>query len=269
MANPTNATFSFTLDSCQITDTRSLHQDTDYVTFTLLVKSNTGAGTPQTLVKSLGDVNNGTHSISLIFSNIVVHPTDTITLNYLIVNSGHKSPGEVESALESAAVKLATAGGAALGGAILPVLGSALGAVGGHLATQLISILNANCDGAVAAEQNTFTYNDLIAKAAHGPFSQSTKHAGTNSPTGCGRNSFCVVNWHIMKIGSTANKVVSNVLELAPAEAAQRIQSVGLVAKFTGPNNSHSFVFSQSPKAGQTVDTGATVTMNLHSGPVR
>jgi hypothetical protein len=34
MANQTSAKFTFTLDSLQITDTRSLHQDTDYVTFT-------------------------------------------------------------------------------------------------------------------------------------------------------------------------------------------------------------------------------------------
>jgi len=32
------AVFSFTLDSFQITDTRSLHEDTDYVTYTLVVK---------------------------------------------------------------------------------------------------------------------------------------------------------------------------------------------------------------------------------------
>jgi len=269
MANQPNATFSFTLDSFQITDTRSLHQDTDYVTFTLLVKSQNGTGTPKTLKKAMGDVNNGTHSVNLSFSNIVVTPTDTVVLNYLIVNSGHKNPGQVESALESAAGKLATAGGAALGNAIIPGLGSLLGAAAGFLANQLVGILTANCDGPVAGEQNTFTYNDLIAKAIHGPFNQSTRHPGTNSPTGCGRNSAYVVNWHMIQIGNPANKTVPNVLELSAADATKRVQAAGLVAKFTGANNGKSFVFSQSPSAGQVVDEGITVTMTLHAGPPR
>ena len=269
MANQPNATFSFTLDSFQITDTRSLHLDTDYVTFTLLVRSKDGTGTPQTLKKAMGDVNNGTHAVNLSFSNVVVTPTDTVILNYLIVNSGHKNPGQVESALEGAAAKLATAGGAAIGNAIIPGLGSVLGSAAAWLATELVGILTANCDGAVAAEQDTFTYNDLVGKTARGPFNQSTKHPGTNSPTGCGRNSAYVVNWHMIEVGSLANKTVPNVLELAPSEAAKRVQAVGLVAKFTGTNNSSSFVFSQSPGAGQVVDTGATVTMALHAGPLR
>jgi hypothetical protein len=37
------AVFTFTLDSFQITDTRSLHEDTDYVTYTLLVKTQDGS----------------------------------------------------------------------------------------------------------------------------------------------------------------------------------------------------------------------------------
>jgi hypothetical protein len=269
MANQPNATFSFTLDSFQITDTRSLHQDTDYVTFTLLVKPQNGTGTPQTLKKSMGDVNNGTHSVNLTFSNIVVRPTDTVTLNYLIVNSGHKNPSQVESALESAATKLATTGGAALGNAIIPGFGSLLGMAAGWLAGELVTIINANCDGAVAGEQDTFTYNDLMARVAHGPFNQSTKHPGTNSPSGCGRNSSYIVNWHMIEIGSAANKTVPNVLELAPPAASQRVQAAGLVAKFTGTNNSTSWVFSQSPTAGHVVDAGSTVTMNLHTGPRR
>jgi hypothetical protein len=217
----------------------------------------------------MGDVNNGVHPVNLSFANVVVTATDTVVLNYLIVNTGHKNPGQIESALESAAGKLATAGGAALGNAILPVLGSLLGAAAGYLANALVGILTANCDGPVAGEQNTFTFADLTARVAHGPFNQSTKHPGTNSPTGCGRNSAYVVNWHMIEIGSAANKTVPNVLELAPAEASKRVQAAGLVAKFSGTNNSRSFVFSQSPSAGQVVDTGATVTMTLHAGPVR
>ncbi len=195
MSNPTS--FTFTLDSFQITDTRSLHNDTDYVNFTLLVKSANGSGTPRTLQKAMGDVNNGTHAVNLSFTNIPVHPTDTVTLNYLIVNSGHKTPGQVQTALQSAGTQLATSAGTAIGTAILPGLGSALGAVAGWLAGKLVGILNANCDGPVAAEQDVFTYNDLIAKTARGTFTHTTDHPGTHSATGCGRNSRYKVTWHM------------------------------------------------------------------------
>ena len=196
------ATFTFTVDSFKITDTRSRHEDTDYVSFTLLVKSATGAGTPQTLTKYMGDVNNGTFPVNLTFSKIAVGPTDTVVLNYLIVNTGHKNPSQVVSTLETAGTKLATEAGTAAGaaiGSVIPGLGTALGAVAGWLAGEITSLLNANCDGAVAAEQNTFPSSDLTAKTAHGPFSHTTKHNGTDSPHGCGSNSVYYVTWHMQQ----------------------------------------------------------------------
>lgn len=196
MPDQPHALFTFSLDSFKITDTRSRHEDTDHVSFTLLVRSSSGAGTPQTLTKHMGDVNNGVFPVKLTFSKIAVGPTDTVILNYLIVNSGHKSPSEVATLLEGAGTKLATAGGAAIGSAV-PVLGTALGAVAGWLAGQLVGILNANCDGPVAAEQNSFVYRDLLAETAKGPFTHTTKHPGTNSPHGCGSNSVYYVTWHI------------------------------------------------------------------------
>jgi PASTA domain-containing protein len=263
------AVFSFTLDSFQITDTRSLHEDTDYVTYTLLVKAQDGSGTPRTLTKSMGDVNNGVHSVNLSFSNVQVNPTDTVVLNYLIVNSGHKNPGQITSALESAAGKLATQGGTLLGNAIAPGIGgSLLGAAAGWLAGELLGIITANCDGPVAAEQDTFKYSDLIADTANGQFKHSTKHPGIDSAKGCGRNSVYIVNWHMLQVGSPANKSVPNVIQIPATQAAQRIQAAGLVAKFTGQNGTGSWVFSQSPAAGAIVNAGSTVTMVLHTGPL-
>lgn len=263
------AVFSFTLDSFQITDTRSLHEDTDYVTYTLLVKAQDGSGTPRTLTKAMGDVNNGVHSVNLSFSNIQVNPTDTVVLNYLIVNSGHKNPSQITSTIESAATKLATQGGTLLGNAIAPGIGgSIVGAAAGFLAGELIGILTANCDGTVAAEQDTLKYSDLVANTANGQFKHSTRHPGTDSPRGCGSNSVYIVNWHMIQVGSPANKTVPNVLQISATEAAKRIQAAGLVAKFTGQNGTSSWVFSQSPTAGHTVDAGSTVAMVLHSGPL-
>ena len=186
------AVFSFTLDSFQITDTRSLHEDTDYVTFTLLVKAQDGSGTPRMLTKSMGDVNNGVHSVNLSFSNVQVNPSDTVVLNCLIVNSGHKGQSQIISTIESTATKLATQGGTLLGNAIVPGIGgSILGAAAGWLSGELIGIITANCDGPVAAEQDTLKYADLIADTAHGQFKHSTKHPGTDSPQGMWQQ-FCL-----------------------------------------------------------------------------
>jgi hypothetical protein len=194
--------FTFTLDSFKITDTRSRHEDTDYVSFTLLVKAANGTGTPQTLTKYMGDVNNGTFPVNLSFSKIAIGPTDVAVLNYLIVNTGHKNPTQVVQTLEDTGTKLATTAGTAAGAAIgsaIPGLGTALGAIAGWLAGKVVSLLNANCDGAVAAEQNTMPYNDLMAKTASGRFTHTTKHPGTDSAHGCGSNSMYYVTWHIQR----------------------------------------------------------------------
>ena len=200
---PEIQTATFSLDSFRITDTRSRHNDTDYVSFTLLVRDAAGKGTPQTLKKSMGDVNNGTHAVNLSFPNVVVPTNGSVVFNYLIVNSGHSSEGTVDKALETVGSSLAekglVAGGTAIGSAILPGLGSILGAIAGWLAGEIKNILTANCDGPVAAEQVTLTYKDLMAKTAHGPYSHETPQPGTDSATGCGSNSMYYVKWHIAR----------------------------------------------------------------------
>jgi len=136
--------FTFTLDNFKITDTRSRHEDTDYVSFTLLVKSAAGTGTPQTLTKYMGDLNNGTFPVNLSFSKIAVAPTDTVVLNYLIVNTGHKDPTQIVSTLEDTGTKLATTAGTAAGRRhwfAIPGLGTALGAIAGWLAGKVASLL--------------------------------------------------------------------------------------------------------------------------------
>ena len=205
MATPaaTRQNFTFTLDQFKITDTRSRHKDSDYVSFTLMVKTGATNGPAHTLKKSMrATVNNGTFKVGLSFPNVTVEPDQTVVLNYLIVNSGHKSESEVYSALDTAGSKLATsglvAGGAALGSLIpIPGLGTILGAVGGWLIGKLGGILDPNCDGTVAAEQLVLSYNDLLAKTAHGNFSHETKHPGSDSADGCGGNSMYYVDWHI------------------------------------------------------------------------
>ena len=201
--HPEVQTATFSLDSFKITDTRSRHEDTDYVSFTLLVRDANGKGTPQTLKKKMGNLNNGTFNVGLSFPNVVVPVNGSVAFNYLIVNSGHQSESDVYKALETAGGALAdkglVAGGTAIGSAILPGLGSILGALGGFLAGVIKNILTANCDGAVAAEQVTLKYADLMAKTASGPYSHETPNPGTDSATGCGSNSMYYVKWHIAR----------------------------------------------------------------------
>jgi hypothetical protein len=213
--HPQVQTITFSLDSFRITDTRSRHNDTDFVSFTLLVRDAQGRGTPQTLKKSMGDVNNGTHQVGLSFPNVAIPAGGSVVFNYLIVNSGHKSESDVDKALETAGGALAekglVAGGTALGTAILPGLGTILGAIGGFLAGEIKNILTANCDGAVAAEQVTLTFDQLMADTANGPMKKETKHPGTDSPTGCGGNSMYFVDWHIERGIVQSSPVVAKV----------------------------------------------------------
>ena len=195
---------AFSLDSFKITNTRSRHEDTDYVSFTLLHQPHAGSPVTQTLKKSLGDKNNGTFPIGLSFPSVVVSPGDTIVMNYVMINSGHKNESQVFSTLEDTGSKLATAGltaaGAAIGTAIpIPGVGTLLGAAAGWLTGEVKDLLDANCDGTVAAEQVKFTYDDLVAKTEHGPIKEDTYHPGTDSAHGCGSNSKYYVAWHIQR----------------------------------------------------------------------
>lgn len=170
--------------------------------FTLLIKPASGPSTSRTttLKKSLGDVNNGTHKINLTFSNEKIADTDTVTLNYLVMNSGHKSESQIYKVLEDTGGNLATKGLTAAGGALgtlipIPLVGTALGAGAGWLVGELKSLLSADCDGPVAAGQIVMQYPDMVAKTAHGTFSDTTKHPGSDSPSGCGSNSVYYVTW--------------------------------------------------------------------------
>lgn len=200
--------FAFTLDSFKITNTRSRHEDTDYVSFTLLHQPKTGNPNTQTLKKSLGDKNNGTFPIGLSFPSVVVSPGDTLVMNYVMVNSGSKDESKVYSTLEDTGTKLATAGltagltaaGAAIGTAIpIPGVGTLLGAAAGWITGEVRSLLDADCDGTVAAEQVKFTYDNLVAKTEHGTYKEDTYHPGTDSAGGCGSNSKYYVAWHIQR----------------------------------------------------------------------
>jgi PASTA domain len=258
-------TFSFVLDSFQITDTRSLHNDTDYVQFALLVTPQGGEGTPQSMTSLPFDVNNGDHPVNMSFPNVEVNPTDTVTLSYVILNSG-ANPSAVVSVLENVGIKLLTAVG--------PDFGQALGSLLGlnffeTLAQQFAILVNVDCDGPVAAERVSFTFNDLVSGTAHGALTRTTEHPGTDSPLGCGSNSLYFVTWHVLDPSVAVpvpDKKVPNVVDDLVKDAKAAIIAAGLVPVVDDPQHKqkpHSRVISQTPQAGEMVFGGSTVRLGL------
>lgn len=98
------ATHAFTVDSTEILDTRSLHNDSDKASVTVAV----GDQPAQTLTKDLGDVDNGTHPINLEVGPVAVSdPQVGIAFNYLIANAGHADWNTIDGVLKKAGNALA------------------------------------------------------------------------------------------------------------------------------------------------------------------
>jgi hypothetical protein len=202
--------YNFSLDSFTIFNTRSRHTDTDYVSASVAV-----AGRPtMTKVVAMGDLNNGTFSPELGLTNVPVDDDQAVVFTYAIVNNGHGGPSAVEQALTQATSALANKGveiavqsgstaigaalGASLGTGVVPLIGTALGALAGWIVSEVGSLLFANCDGPVAAGVRAFTGAQLRAATAYGAFLNVTENnPGTDSPAGCGSNSNYDTTWTI------------------------------------------------------------------------
>jgi hypothetical protein len=195
--------YTFTLTNFRITDTRALHNDSDYVAISVAVNGKPAINVP---AKSMGDVNNGVYPVNLTIANVTVEPTNTVAFTYSIVNSGYKdSLGTALGGLVSyAATKAAEVGalgicGMATGGAsvaascVIPGEKSGAWAMG-----KLGSIIFANCDGTVAGATHAFTGAALAKGTSDGrAISGTDDNPGTPSPQGCGANSRYYVSWMI------------------------------------------------------------------------
>jgi phospholipase C len=187
---------TFSMDSFGITNTRALHNDTDVVYLSATVGAN-----PMVFVsKSMGDVNNGTHSVGLSLQVDIPDDDTPVVFNYLILNNGHGGNNAVLQAAHSAMSTVAeaviknaavTAAAVTIGTIVVPLVVSALAAVAAILgALDLASVLFADCDGVVAAGTLAFTGSDLIKRTASGQkILENTNHNGTDSHAGCGGNS--------------------------------------------------------------------------------
>lgn len=194
--------YTFTVESFRITDTRSLHNDTDYVSLAVVVGLNPPITVP---AKSMGDVNNGTHTVNLSIPNVAVGPNDAVAFTYSIVNSGYSSnlvEEALQKAVSAASSKAAAAAAGAVGGALGGPAGSIISTVGtaafGWLAGKLEGVIFPNCDGVVAGADHAFTGEQLVSQTANGRVITATDlNKGSNSPDGCGSNSVYYVTWSI------------------------------------------------------------------------
>lgn len=194
---------NFSLDSFTIMNTRSVHEDTDFVAASVAVADRPAV----TATRAMGDLNNGTYGVGLAFENVEIGPGETAVFSYAIVNSGHEDPSWVEQQLLSAVKSLAEKGaqaaaayaggaigaavGAEIGTAAIPIIGTALGALAGWLVGELGSILLADCDGPVAAGFHVYGIDDIQQGTAGGAQSIvfNDDQPGVDSPCGCGSNS--------------------------------------------------------------------------------
>ena len=212
---PAPIKYNFELNSLQVLSKRTntvlgFGEDTDFVGFTLTVGNNP----PQTLTKAMGNLSTNSYGIGLVFEGVSVNPTDNVIFNYHIINSGQPEPQAIayleqtlEKVSQAAVTALATTG-AALGAAIgsilglaipIPLLGSALVALGGFLLSNLWGFLFPNCDGPVAAALHIWTGSSLSASTSAGSWTVTENHPGVNSPTGCGGNSNYNVTWSVTR----------------------------------------------------------------------
>jgi hypothetical protein len=177
----TMAKYTFTLDKYEIKKTRSRHEDTNYVTAVLSVNGHP-IGNPKT--KFMGNQNNGTFAVGFSWPDVEAPDGATVSLNYLILNSGHKHPDKLEKALSlmaQQAVNLESD-------------------VTKWLLQQGITLAFADCDGPItppAGRKIQWSTSDLKTVARGTKFHDKQNEPGNKSPVGCGGNSHYIVHYTV------------------------------------------------------------------------
>ena len=196
--------YTFRLDQFQILNPRSGGvfggTDTDYVSLTLKV----GDRLFGTLVKSMGDVQQGWHPVGLEFANVSIDDARApVCLNFLIANAGNAG-NLIEGRLAAAGDDLTGAAfqGEILG-ATLPPEAALLVVAGVQSFDLLLSALVADCDGVVASAQVEASRDDFDKQFALGVHSitRTVTFPGTLSPQGCGGASLYRVTMTFLQTG--------------------------------------------------------------------
>lgn len=186
--------FTFRVNQFHIDNTRSRHNDTDSVALGLKI----GDQMFPTQTQAMGDLNNGDYPVNIAFTAIPV-PLDTtlpIKFNYQIVNAGHVDQSTLDKDLSLGAAALVAE--LSLTGIWGLVAKGAIAGLG-----ELLSLLNADCDGPVAIDQISITGGTLVDWGAG--HSETRSYPGIVSPDGCGSNSQYSVTWSIQAVGGQDN----------------------------------------------------------------
>jgi hypothetical protein len=200
-----SAMYIIQIDQFHINKTRSLRNDTDYVSLQARVDNQPILIDPEghdIAWRRMGDVSNGDHPVGLSVGPFKVVPSNKIGWNYQIVNAGYNLEG-IKEFLDNVSK-------AAKGVLEILFIGSDWTEV--HELTEFINNKQfANCDGTVALDFILRTGTDLSNLTANtGSFSETRSYPGNNiSPTqyeiyrsadGCGETSDYTVTYTIKRV---------------------------------------------------------------------
>jgi hypothetical protein len=198
---------NLTLSSFQISNTRALHEDTDYVCVGMSVNKKVVAP----LAKKVGNVNNGVHQVGLTFPLPNEYSaTDQFVFSYLIINHGG---GKTENVLTDCqnAVSLtslmeystADAQVVSFQGRNLPQCfvntersEDILNNWWNQIKAQFNHLSTDRCDGPVAIDRFSFLGSSMADVELFMDVS-TFSYQGIHSAVGCGSNSDYNVNWTI------------------------------------------------------------------------
>jgi hypothetical protein len=196
------AEYFFTIDSIRIVEPRSTFEDTDYVSFSVVVGNNAPITAP---VQSMGNVGKGTYQVNLTIPSVPVGPNDAVSFTYSVLNSGFSSDVVEQAAEKAISIAAGKVGQLALKAILTGVtggLGSILSVVGaaafGWLTSEALGFLFPDCDGTVAGADHAYSGTQLAQQTANSAtISMTDYHKGTNSPDLCGPTSEYYVTWSI------------------------------------------------------------------------
>jgi hypothetical protein len=194
--------WEFTLEFFEISETRAVHKDTDYVAVTINV--NGVVEGPQ--VKSMGSINNGDYPVGLSYAINSINPQDQISFCYLILNHGGDHAADVEG-YAAGAIGLSTLSAFDPGDA-LPSGGTLTCLLNPDRSEDFMNLKwlvvkpnlrdlhNDRCDGPVVIDAFSFFGSDVALIEGRRTFS----YAGIHSAVGCGKNSRYRVIWSLLEI---------------------------------------------------------------------
>jgi hypothetical protein len=199
---------TFALQSFALTNTRSVHEDTNYVSFGLSVNGKVFAP----LSRRMGNVNNGTHQVALDFAIPTFTDNDEIVISYLVINHGGGNTREILTSCEHCMTQTVLKDFSSSDAQLVPVQGgsvpkcmstplrsgSDMNVWWNQIESQFNGVSTDRCDGPVAIDRFSFfgsNIGNMILNSNSHPL--SFIYLGIDSAIGCGSNSDYSVQWAV------------------------------------------------------------------------